>query len=105
MTPPIVQDSKDGAILTIHVQPNAAKSECAGLHGQAVKIRVAAPPVDGRANDAVLAFLADRLRVAPSMLSLQSGASGRHKRVLCRGLSAAAVLTRLGVGGGNRGGT
>mgnify|MGYP003333709551 FL=1 len=45
MTHPIVQDTKDGAILTIQVQPKAPKSECAGLHGDALKIRVAAPPV------------------------------------------------------------
>ena len=57
MMHPIVQDTKDGAILTIQVQPKASKSECAGLHGDALKIRVAAPPVDGKANGALLAFL------------------------------------------------
>lgn len=97
MTPPIVQDSKDGAILTIQVQPKASRSECVGLHGEALKIRVAAPPVDGKANEALLAFLATRLNVAPSTLVIQSGAGGRHKRVRCTTLSAAEVLTRLGL--------
>lgn len=95
MTPPIVQDSKGGAIITIQVQPKAAKSECVGLHGDALKIRVAAPPIDGRANEALLAFLAARLRVAPSTLSIYSGATGRHKRVLCATLTAADVLARF----------
>lgn len=95
MTHPIVQDTKDGAILTIQVQPKASKSECVGLHGDALKIRVAAPPVDGRANEALLTFLATRLKVALSTLVIQSGAGGRHKRVLCKTLAAAEVLARL----------
>lgn len=95
MTHPIVQDTKDGAILTIQVQPKASKSECVGLHGDALKIRVAAPPVDGKANEALLAFLAKRLKVAPSTLVIQFGAGGRHKRVLCTTLAAAEVLARL----------
>ena len=100
MTHPIVQDTKDGAILTIQVQPKASKSECAGLHGDALKIRVAAPPVDGKANGALLAFLAKRLSVAPSTLAIQSGAGGRHKLVLCTTLAAAEVLARLGLSTG-----
>ena len=100
MTHPIVQDTKGGAILTIQVQPNASKSECVGLYGDALKIRVAAPPVDGRANEALLAFLAERLAVPPSTLAIQSGAGGRHKRVLCKTLSAAVVLARLGLAAG-----
>ena len=100
MTHPIVQDTRDGAILTIQVQPKASKSECVGLHGDALKIRVAAPPVDGRANEALLAFLAKRLNVAPSTLAIHSGAGGRHKRVLCRTLTAAEVLARLSLSAG-----
>ena len=95
MTHPIVQDTRDGAILTIQVQPKASKSECVGLHGDALKIRVAAPPVDGKANEALLTFLAKRLKVAPSTLLIQSGAGGRHKRILCKTLAAAEVLARL----------
>ena len=97
MTHPTVQDTKDGAILTIQVQPKASKSECVGLHGNALKIRIAAPPVEGRANEALLAFLAKRLKVAPSTLVIHSGAGGRHKRVLCTTLAAADVLARLGL--------
>jgi len=97
MTHPTLQDTKDGAILTIQVQPKASKSECVGLHGDALKIRIAAPPVEGRANEALLAFLAKRLEVPPSTLAIHSGAGGRHKRVLCTTLKAADVLARLGL--------
>lgn len=97
MTHPIVQDTKGGAIITIQVQPKASKSECVGLHGDALKIRVAAPPIDGRANDALLAFLATQLKVPPSTLAIHSGAGGRHKRVQCATLNAAEVLARLGL--------
>ena len=57
----IVQDTKDGAILTVHIQPRASTTECVGIHGDAIKIRVAAPPVDGAANDRLIRFLARRL--------------------------------------------
>jgi len=97
MTHPIVQDTKGGAILTIQVQPKASKSECVGLHGDALKIRVAAPPVDGKANEALVAFLAERLGMAPSGIEILSGASGRHKRVLLKRYAARDVLVRLGL--------
>ena len=97
MTHPIVQDSKDGAVLMIQVQPKASKSECVGPHGDALKIRVAAPPVDGKANEALIAFLAERLDVAPSSIEIRAGASGRQKRVLLRRCTAKDVAARLGL--------
>lgn len=97
MTHPIVQDTKDGAILTIHVQPKASRTECIGVHGGAVKIRIAAPPVDGKANEALVAFLAERLDVAPSSIEIRAGASGRQKRVLLTRCTAKDVVVRLGL--------
>lgn len=96
MSHPIVQDTKDGAVLMIQVQPKASKSECVGLHGDALKIRIAAPPVDGKANEALIAFLAERLDVAPSTIEIRAGASGRQKRVLLRRCTAKDVVARLG---------
>jgi len=87
----------DRAILTLHVQPRASRTEVAGWHGDAVKIRLAAPPVDGAANDALTAFLADRLAVPRSAVSLVGGATSRRKRVRIDGLSLERVLTTLGL--------
>ena len=69
----------------------------AGWHGDAVKIRLAAPPVDGAANDALTAFLADRLAVPRSAVSLLGGATSRRKRVRIDGLLLEQVLATLGL--------
>lgn len=72
----------DGSVLlTLHVQPGASRTELAGMHGDALKLRVHAPPLDGRANAEVLKFLATRLDVAVSRLAIQQGESGRRKVV------------------------
>lgn len=85
----------DGSVtLTLHVQPGAKRSELAGLHGEALKVRLAAPPVDGKANAALLAFLAEYLGVAKSAVSLLSGETSRHKVVRIQGVDEAA-LARL----------
>jgi uncharacterized protein (TIGR00251 family) len=97
MSHPIVQDTRDGAVLMIQVQPKASKSECVSLHGDALKIRIAAPPVDGKANEALIAFLAERLDIAPSSIEIRAGASGRQKRVLLRRCPAHDVAARLGI--------
>ena len=66
-------------ILTLHIQPGAKKTEVTGLYGDALKIRLAAPPVDGKANAALIAFVADRLGLAKSAVRLKSGQTSRHK--------------------------
>lgn len=91
----IVQDTEDGTILTVHIQPRASTTEYVGIHGDAIKIRVAAPPVDGAANDELIRFLARQLSIPTSSVQIRSGASGRHKRVLVKGLTAERVLARL----------
>ena len=65
--------------LTLHIQPGAKKTEVSGLHGDALKIRLAAPPVDGKANSALIQFVADRLGLAKSAVSLKSGQASRRK--------------------------
>ena len=82
-------------VLLLHVQPGAKKTEVAGAHGDALKIRLAAPPVDGKANECLIAFLADRLDIAKSRLDLVSGAASRAKRVRAAGVAADFVLARL----------
>ena len=94
----IVQDTKDGVVLTVHIQPKASTTECVGIHGDAIKIRVAAPPVDGAANDELIQFLACRLSIPTASVRIHSGASGRHKRVLIKGATAQLVMARLNLG-------
>lgn len=75
-----------GVTLQLHIQPGAKKTEVVGPHGEALKIRLAAPPVDGKANACLIAFLADRLGVARAAVSLISGETSRAKRVRIDGV-------------------
>ena len=68
-------------LLDCHLQPKASKDEFAGLHGERLKIRLTAPPVEGKANAQLLAFLAGAFGVAKSQVSLESGELNRQKRV------------------------
>ncbi len=78
--------SESGAIiLTIHAQPGAKRSEVAGLHGDALKVRLAAPPVEGKANEALLRFIAERFAVPVRNVELLRGAQSRHKMVKVSG--------------------
>ena len=90
------QRGGDGRLLlTLHIQPGAKKTEVCGLHGDALKIRLAAPPVDGKANAALLAFVADRLGLPKSAVSLKSGQTSRRKVVEVAGPPADAVQRLL----------
>jgi uncharacterized protein (TIGR00251 family) len=75
-------------LLTLHVQPGAKKSEIAGLYGDALKIRLAAPPVDGKANTALLAALAAWLGLPKRAVTLKSGQTSRNKTVRVEGVKA-----------------
>ena len=69
----------DTLLLLCHLQPKASKDEFAGLHGERVKIRITAPPVDGKANQHLCKFIAQQFGVSTSQVSLVSGATGRQK--------------------------
>ena len=84
-----------GATLSLHIQPGAKKSECAGLHGEALKIRLAAPPVDGKANEALLRFLAQRLAIPRQQISLKSGQTSRQKVIEIESVTAERLATLL----------
>jgi hypothetical protein len=84
-----------GATLTLHIQPGAKKTGVAGAHGEALKIRLHAPPVDGKANAHLLAFIAERLGVPKTAVTLLGGETSRAKRVRVAGVDAAHVRARL----------
>jgi uncharacterized protein (TIGR00251 family) len=98
----IVRDTKAGAVLSVHIQPKASTTECVGIYGDAIKIRVAAPPVDGAANDELIRFLARQLSIPSAAVRIHSGAGGRHKRVLIKGATAQLVMARLHLGNPKR---
>ena len=91
----IVQPVAGGTRLRVRAQPRASHTELAGEHGDALRIRVAAPPADGAANDELTRFLAKRLRVAQSQVSVVSGSSSRDKVVQIDGLGPDAVRAAL----------
>lgn len=71
--------------LTLHVQPGAKHTSVAGLHGDALKIRLAAPPIEGRANEALLKYLAELFDVPVRQVELKQGAQSRQKVVAISG--------------------
>ncbi|HXU92314.1 MAG TPA: DUF167 domain-containing protein [Gallionella sp.] len=77
--------SGDVVTLTLHIQPGAKRSEIAGLHGEALKIRLAAPPVEGRANEALMKFIAELFDVPVRQVELKQGGQSRHKVVAING--------------------
>lgn len=83
--------------LAIKALPNAPRSEVCGWLGDALKVKVHAPPVDGRANDVLCEFLADALALPRRAVTVQHGDTSRHKLVRIDGLTLAEVKTRLGV--------
>ena len=84
--------------LAIKAVPNAPRSEVVGWLGEALKVKIHAPPVEGRANEALCEFLADQLGLPRRAVTLQRGDTSRQKIVRIEGLDLAEVKTRLGVG-------
>ncbi|NUT56700.1 MAG: DUF167 domain-containing protein [Thermoleophilia bacterium] len=84
----------------LRVAPGAAKPGVVGRHGDAWKLRVAAPPEHGRANDAVVALLAETLDVPRTSVTLVSGASSRNKIVELAGIAPDEIERRLATAGG-----
>ena len=79
------------ARLIVHVQPRAGRSEIAGRYGDAVKIRLAAPPVDGAANEELVRFIAELLRVPQSAVTITAGLTSRRKTLKIAGITPEAL--------------
>jgi hypothetical protein len=82
-----------GWLLAVHVQPGAKRSQVAGLHGESLKVRIAAPALEGRANAALEAFIAERLGVRQAQVKVVRGERSREKQVLVE--DAGAAVERL----------
>ena len=98
-------DAGADAVVHVHVQPRSGQDEIGGRHGNALRVRVQAPPVDGRATEAVRRVLGAAFGVSPSQVELLSGERSRLKRFRLHGVARAAAVARLedllagGVGG------
>ena len=95
---PPVDPVPGGVRLTIHVQPRATLDQVVGLHGDAIKIRLTAPPVDGAANEALVRLLSTVLGVAMARVRLTAGSTARRKMVEITGLTHNEARERLGLG-------
>jgi uncharacterized protein len=88
-------DAADGCTLSVRVHPGARKNAVTGIHAGAVKIALTTPPTDGRANEALMALLADQLHLSRARITLLTGATSRTKLLRITGKSAAEVQTAL----------
>ena len=89
---PYIQSQKDGSLLLqIHVQPRASSTGAVGLHGEALKVRLNCPPVDGKANKVLLAFIAKQLGLPKTSVSLVKGRASRSKQLRVVGVDADGV--------------
>ncbi len=86
------------ARLVLHIVPRATTTAVVGRHGDAIKVRVAAPPVDGAANEELIRFLAGRLGVPRSAVAITAGTSSRRKTVSIAGIETAAAVRMLKTG-------
>jgi uncharacterized protein (TIGR00251 family) len=90
-----LRSEADAVVLSLHIQPGAKKTEVVGLHGAALKIRLAEAPVDGKANAGLISFLASRLGIAKRQVEIISGTSSRAKQVRIVGTDAESVRRKL----------
>ncbi len=93
--PAFASDTPDGCTLRVRVHPGARKNAITGVHDSALKISLTTPPVDGRANEALIAFLAEALSLPKSRIALVSGLASRSKTLRITGKSAAEIQAAL----------
>ena len=92
-----VRDTPAGGTFAVKVHPRAKKNAITGELGEALKLSLTAPPVDGRANEACIEFFANLLDVPRSSVTIASGETGRNKVMRVTGISAGAVRRRIGM--------
>ena len=92
-----IQDTSDGATFAVKIHPGARKNALNGELGDALKLSLTAPPVEGRANQACIDFLANLLKVPRSSVTIASGQNSPRKVIRVRGVSADEVQKRLGI--------
>ncbi|MDX9871203.1 MAG: DUF167 domain-containing protein [Clostridia bacterium] len=87
-----ITETDGGVQFSLKIQPRASRNEIVGLQGDALKLRITAPPVDGEANEACIRFIAQMLKVPKSAVTIVSGLTGRNKTVHVAGLNKGELL-------------
>ncbi|HNQ91173.1 MAG TPA: DUF167 domain-containing protein [Verrucomicrobiota bacterium] len=95
MSVPFLREEGDAVWLAVKVQPRASMNEVAGAQGEALRIRLTAPPVEGAANEELVRFLARVLECPRRQIELVRGHRSRHKVVRIPGMTASAVASKL----------
>jgi uncharacterized protein (TIGR00251 family) len=90
-----VTEAEGGVTFPVRVVPRASKNEIAGVHGDALKVRLTAPPVEGKANETLIVFLAQRLGVRKSQVEIVAGTTSRRKMIRVMGVSPQEVEKHL----------
>ena len=93
----LIRDTAIGATFAVKVHPRAKKNTITGTVGDALKVSLTAPPVEGRANEACIEFFAEVLNVPRSSVSIAAGQNSRNKVIRVAGISAEEVRRRLGI--------
>ena len=91
----MIKSSKEGLILSVKVVPNASKNAIVGIENDELKVRLNAAPEKGEANEELIAYLAKTWKLPKSSLSIHSGKTSRHKKILIRGLELEQLTQML----------
>jgi len=86
---------KESVRLQVQIQPNASQNKIASFTGKILKVRIAAPPVEGKANQKLIEFLSDVLDTAKSNIVIESGHTGKHKLLSIKGMTLEKINERL----------
>ena len=89
-----MNETPRGVELKIHAVPRASKNEIQGLHDNALKVRLTTPPIDGKANQALIKFLSKTLHISKAQIQLVRGETSRHKTLCIMGLTKTEILQR-----------
>ncbi|MBN2568515.1 MAG: YggU family protein [Deltaproteobacteria bacterium] len=80
-----IKETEEGAVFHVRVLPRASRCEIVGIQGDALKIKITAPPVDGKANDECIKFLSDRLGIKKARISIIAGQASKNKKIAISG--------------------
>ncbi len=91
----MIKQVDEGVEISLYIQPGASKSDLAGIHNGQIKLKIKAPPVDGKANEAVVEFLSEILGTAKRNIQILKGEKSREKKVLVAGFTVDLVKEKL----------